>query len=300
VNVQFSVAYSIRTLNATLSKMKVERTRDSINWTTLHDSATPVTTFTDNGLNSTIDNRPIDYRVTVIDSAGASHSVITRIQFQSYQNPVVQIFNIGSLEREKGDNEVAINLTIARTSVNIPIISYKIQYKLSTGDWVDVTTDLAVNAATVTAVHSHTTAEDIDFIIYRVLITDSQVTNYQGIQRTINFHYYSFFGTSTVESYNNVIDVEFEFANAYRILSDSKVRSVANVTASTDEYTWYWYKAADGDLTSCIMDGAAPVLGAFTKQVDITGINSLGANITLRGYRSNAKNAFTNNKLDFS
>jgi len=83
-------------------------------------------------------------------------------------------------------------------------------------------------------------------------------------------------------------------------LVNSKGRTISGVTSTGATYTYYTYPAAFGDLTSIIMDGAAPVIGAFTKLTDTTVINPGGINVLMRVYRSNAVNAFTNNTLAFS
>jgi hypothetical protein len=83
-------------------------------------------------------------------------------------------------------------------------------------------------------------------------------------------------------------------------LQGSRGRSASGLTTSGGQYLYYAYDARHGDLTSIILDGAAPVLGAFQKQPDATVTNAQGAQVTLRVYRSNAPNAFTNNSLAFS
>ena len=83
-------------------------------------------------------------------------------------------------------------------------------------------------------------------------------------------------------------------------LTNNKNRTINGVTASGGKYTYYAYASSAGDLTSIIQDGAAPVLGAFTKLTDISGTNSFGASVTYRVYKSNATDAFTNNSLAFS
>ena len=57
-------------------------------------------------------------------------------------------------------------------------------------------------------------------------------------------------------------------------------------------YTYITYSAAYPDLTSIVLNGAAPVLGAFTKQADISYTNSFGITQTYKVYRSNATGAF--------
>lgn len=83
-------------------------------------------------------------------------------------------------------------------------------------------------------------------------------------------------------------------------LQGSRGRTASGVTATGGNYLYYAYDARHGDLTSIILDGAAPVLGAFRKLGDVATTNATGASVTLRVYRSNATNAFSNNSLAFA
>lgn len=83
-------------------------------------------------------------------------------------------------------------------------------------------------------------------------------------------------------------------------LQGSRGRTASGVTATGGNYLYYAYDARHGDLTSIILDGAAPVLGSFRKLGDVVTTNATGASVTLRVYRSNATNAFTSNTLAFS
>ena len=70
-------------------------------------------------------------------------------------------------------------------------------------------------------------------------------------------------------------------------------------TSSTDNangsnYTYLAYSASYPDLTSIVLNGAAPVLGAFTKQSDVSYTNSYGITQTYKVYKSNATGAFAN------
>ena len=131
-------------------------------------------------------------------------------------------------------------------------------------------------------------------ISYRVQIIDGyQTTNI--VLGTINFYYKNVLGFNSGTSIT-LSDI-LGFTNS--VLSNGKIRTITGVTSGIN-YTYYCYASSAGDLTSCIMDGAAPILGALTKLSDISGVNSYGANVTYRIYRTNASNAFSNNSLAFS
>jgi hypothetical protein len=133
-------------------------------------------------------------------------------------------------------------------------------------------------------------------INYRYIVVDE--LNQTGIANAnVSFLYGNYFGYSSAISLTTVAQIE---ALGNQVLSDNRARTVNGVTAGANLYTYYAYRAGAGDLTSIIQDGAAPVLGAFTKQSDVAGTNLNGASVTYRVYRSNATQAFTNNTLAFS
>ena len=61
---------------------------------------------------------------------------------------------------------------------------------------------------------------------------------------------------------------------------------------SAANYTYIAYSSAYADLSSIILKGAAPVLGAFTKQTDVSYTNAYGITQTYKVYKSNATGAF--------
>jgi hypothetical protein len=83
-------------------------------------------------------------------------------------------------------------------------------------------------------------------------------------------------------------------------LLSSRVRTVNGVTATGGNYTYISYPSTFGDISGIIMDGAAPVLGAFTKLSDVTVTNIYGESVNNIVYKSNSTNAFTNNQLSIT
>lgn len=131
--------------------------------------------------------------------------------------------------------------------------------------------------------------------LYSISATDTR-GNTLTAKITISGQHESYFGYSPNASLNAAQVVALGNAQ----LQGSRARTVAGVTATNGDYFYYAYEAAEGDLTGVILDGAAPILGAFQKLGDVAATNSAGAAVTLRVYRSNAPNAFSNNTLAFS
>ena len=132
-------------------------------------------------------------------------------------------------------------------------------------------------------------------IKYRIQVVDEYTTSLSS-EYTITFRWSSYFGYNT----NTTLTSGQIVALGNEALLTSRVRTVSNVTAGASEYTYISYPASFGDLTNIILDGASPVLGAFTKLSDVSVTNFYGETVSNRVYRSNAVGAFTNNELAFS
>jgi hypothetical protein len=83
-------------------------------------------------------------------------------------------------------------------------------------------------------------------------------------------------------------------------LETVKAKNYTGVTAGSGNYLYYCYPWAYGNLSTIILDGASPILGAFTKLSNVSVTNQFGVTKTYIVYRSNAVNAFNNNSLNFS
>jgi hypothetical protein len=78
-------------------------------------------------------------------------------------------------------------------------------------------------------------------------------------------------------------------------------RNCASENEATENYTYAAYNSAYSDLSSIVLDGAAPILGAFTKVGEFNWVNSFGLLISTTVYRSISKGAFSStNFLNFS
>lgn len=130
---------------------------------------------------------------------------------------------------------------------------------------------------------------------YRLSGTNSQGGSFSADLAIFGAHE-TYLGASTSPSLSPAQIVALGGAQ----LQGDRSRTATGVTTSGGQYLYYAYPAAFGDLMSIILDGAAPVLGAFQKLGDFQVTNNAGAGLTVRLYRSNATNAFTNNSLAFA
>lgn len=104
-----------------------------------------------------------------------------------------------------------------------------------------------------------------------------------------------FYDTSTNPTVNKI---ESEINNAS--FWSSRNKTFTNVTATGGKYTYIAYDASLGEWNNIVMDDAESQIGAFTKLTNMTITNNAGIAIEMIIYKSNAPDAFGNNKLTIS
>jgi len=241
-----------------------------------------------------------NYQLIATDSIGAIVTVGTppsnTVTPALYSEPTTTVATT-RLTRELGDISTLFSGTISQLSQNgVSISTRTLQYSLNNSAWVTISTGTLTN--TISYTHNDSSLINATVIYYRLVIecvtpSGTQIT-YLGVN-PISFLYKSVFGydSSATPSLTTILSM------GNSSLGNTKSKTVV-ATAPSGNYTYYAYRAAAGDLTGIIMDGVTPVLGSFTKQSDIAGVNSFGATVTYRVYKSNAPAAFTNNSLVIS
>lgn len=287
-------SYVINSLNGVVSSVKLEwkRANESV-WQTLTTNSL-LTTYTHSYTDSELNTNAFNYRYTVNDDKGGTATATVNILIAAYVAPSTNINKTDT--KELGNIETVINGTITVNSVNCPILTRTLKVSTNNVDWVDINSP---SNNTVNYTHNDITYLNATTLYYRLTLTDAKQTTNLAIG-TITFVYKSALGYLTVLSGTDQDKLNAILAFGNTSLTNSKSRTINNVTATGGTYTYYIYAASAGNLTSIIQDGAAPVIGAFTKLTDVTGTNSYGADVTYRIYKSNATNAFTNNTLTFN
>jgi hypothetical protein len=84
------------------------------------------------------------------------------------------------------------------------------------------------------------------------------------------------------------------------MFQNTRARTFTGVTAGNDEYTYYLYDAALGNVTNVIQNCALPVFTAFQFLTQVQIVNAAGHSMNIIVLRSNAVRAFTNATLAFS
>jgi hypothetical protein len=146
--------------------------------------------------------------------------------------------------------------------------------------------------------HSLTdTASNANAFNYRYIVSGTMGEANTGILTIApSFFYRNYLGYSP----NTTLTFSQLEALSNSVLSDSKSRTISSVTAGAGNYTYYCYRASQGDLSSIVQDSAYQILGSFTKLTDVVGVNSNGVTVTYRVYKSNSTDAFTNASLAFN
>lgn len=293
-----NLSYVINSLGGVVDSVSLEWRRNNAgDWTELTDDS-DLDTFTHSLTDSNFNTEPFNYRYTVTDDKGGTKTVTLNITPAVYVKPTILNFSAGADERDRGNISSSLSGTISRNSPLVDIIEYKIQYQVDgTGSWHNLGDyePMSASGGPISGTHDDSDLLNSASLSYRVLVTDEyETTTLSG--PTVTFLYRNLLGYSS----NTVLTLEQILTLTRSVLSNSKSRTITNVTAEEGYYTYYAYRAGAGDLTGVIQNGASPVLGAFTKLTDVSGTNSFGASVTYRIYKSNAPQAFTSDNLAFS
>ena len=277
---------------------------------TVLGSITPATaSYTHTLADSTNNTQPFNYQYIITDN----NSAVSTISFDvtpthtpptgTYQYLTTSAkFPTNYTVRERGDNAYDYYSAIVYyTNPNITPTSFSFQYSFNNSTWTTYTTYSIPFGSGTNMTGSISIAGstylNASVIYYRWQVVDSTGT-YTVATGTVNFYHKNMIIYSTASSLS-LSDISAA-TNSTLSFTDGKVRTFSGVTSGAGNYTYYVYSSNAGNLTGVIMDGAAPVLGAFTNQGTLTGTNTYGATVSYIVYRSNATNAFTNNTLAFS
>jgi len=304
VNLNFS--YTINTLGASVSGTTLEWRRGGIGvWTGL-TITTGDTTYnhniddTANRFNTDI----LNYRYTVTDSAGASATATHNVTPQAYAAPTMALSLGGTVispetqtSREKGNVISNPSGSINSNRLLVDITDWTLERQYDGGGYIVLAsgTSLSTSGVTISATLDNTIPTTATTINYRITYVDEYNSGNGGAQSII-FNYFSHWGYNTGTSLTSgqVIALANKNFLASRAMTDT-------FTAALLEYTYYSYPASYGAITSIILDGVTPILGAFTEINSALSVtNSYGESLNYRVYKSNLPGAFTANSVAFS
>jgi hypothetical protein len=305
VDVTFS--YTINTLGAGAASAILEWRRGNTgSWVTLNSDTGDTSYFhyIDDSANR-FNTDVINYRYTVVDTEGASKQVTHDVTPQAYAAPSMSLTLNGSVTspetqniREKGN----VTGGISSGSIDgnnrplVRITDWILERRYDGGSWTTLASDTGLSALSISipSTSDNTIPTSATTVDYRITYTDEYTTGNGGAQ-AITFKYYSFYGYNTSTS-----------------LTSSQIQALANkkflssqvmtdtFTAFELEYTYYSYPSTYDDITSIILDGVTPILGAFIKISKVNVTNSYGESLIYKVYKSNSPGAFTDNEVAFS
>lgn len=117
----------------------------------------------------------------------------------------------------------------------------------------------------------------------------------KSVSLTLSFYDAVYNGISSLSNMSNI-----EIKTLTKQLRNSKSSTFSGITTGANDYFHYLYPKSLGQLTSVIMDGATPVLGAFSMLEEVSFTTDTNLIIQYYHYRSNDRGAFNNNTLAFS
>jgi len=303
INNILNFTFKINSLSSIVNTTRLDWRRNGSGvWVTL--TGTTGTTATGNTFTHSItdtpyNSQPFNYRYVVTDTSGGVSTGTTTITPPIYLSPSISLSSVGLISRDLGNVNTTISATIARNSVNVPLVSYKIQRSVNAGGYIDISTGTtSVSGVTVSYIDNNTGLTNSASIAYRVLAVDGYQTT-TGSASTINFYHRSVLGYSAESSITISDIIGF---TGYTLTNSRPVSGVtiSNVNPGILQYTYYTYNSILGDLVSIKEAGVEEILTAFTKLPNVVGVNQYGATVSYSVYKSNAPGAFINKTLVFS
>jgi hypothetical protein len=306
--VDLNCSFTINSLNSTVSNVKIERRKGlSGNWLEIFNQQSISSIFLaqDSFNHVRFDVDSIFYKLTVTDSAGGVNQETYEFKPNQYIQPNILAPAVGSLQRYKGDSITNYTGNIVKRSNLVPIVSYKFQRKIDSGNWTDLTSyDVTGDPSSVSVSSPETepdnsSVKNANSIAYRIVAFD-EYTQYISSQTelgtlTINFLH----KCGVLYSSSATINVSAIDSAAGMVLQDTKARTITGVSAN-GMYTYYVYKSSAGNLTNIVQDDALSVLSTWVKQSTIESSNINGATVSYAVYRSSVPGAYTNKKLAFT
>ena len=202
-------SHTINSVGASVSSASLEFRRGGVgSWTTLSTSTTTPDSFVHSFTDTNFNTSGMNYRYIVTDSLGASNTGTKTITPASYSAPSISWNLVGNAlsgietntKRERGNVDSQINGTVTRNSVNVDLISYKIQYRVNGGSWTDIgSASIGPGTSSIASTgHNPVANNTANQIQYRIRVVDeyqqylsSQVTS---SVKTINFLFLIFYG----------------------------------------------------------------------------------------------------------
>ena len=304
--VGLTFSYTINSLGASVATASVEFYSGST-WVELTN-----TTGTPSGYTHNIDDSAnrfitttLNYRYTVVDTAGATGQTTHNVARQTYAAPTMVVTLSGNTSspetltsREKGNVISNISGSINSNRSLVDITDWTLERRYDGGSYIVLASgsSLSTQSVNIPSTPDTTIPTSAVSIDYKLSYTD-EYTSGEGGTQSISFKYFSYWGYN-INIVLNSAQIQ-ALVNSNFLTSDDLTWN--NVTAVAGEYTYYVYPSTYSDISSIIKNGIGQDFGAWAKLVpNVTVTNGYGESLAYKVWKSNATQAYSGDNLVFS
>ena len=235
-------------------------------------------------------NDTINYRLTINDSNNQETISLFNVNFSPYIAETITLSAASTALEIGTTTKISLTTVFNNPNSSRPLTSFELQRSLNGAQFA-----FYKKFTDIFSGHVYVESDNINSGTVAYKIVGRNDLNQPVTSNTVTVRYYA-------KSYLGYLDTPLT-ATLIPTLPNGELainghrRTITNVTAESYKYTYYVYPTTT-PLTNVIQNDSAPVLGAFTRQDNIT-IMKNGIPITYSIYKSNAPGAFTGDKLTF-
>ena len=249
-----------------------------------------------------------------IFNAGSSIEALLRTLLITYQEPTISSLTvkIASTSISSADRDVGDSFTCNNSTFNAGVDSPNGDFpenstlQITGADGGTINEAGAANPLSATNAFSYSSTLTINRssangnIIFK-LTTESQTTSdTQTTQKSFPFKWRNYLLATSV-ILDNAVKLQTALDDpTVRIREPFDTNKSWNTTTTTESqnvsnFTYIVYPSSYGALNSILLNGATPIIGAFTELTSQSANNNQSVSQTWRIYKSNAPGAFQNN-----
>lgn len=255
------------------------------------------------------ENTTFEFKLVTTDTQGMTTEAFSQVQFEDWINPTISLIEgNGELFFPVGGNEIdPIYPALAISNIENP----QTYFPITPEDVFSVYRSINGGPFQLVQLNGHL-IYDPPYTIVRcdeTIIPNKQTVRYRAqIILDTNRVVFSNIVELTYASKSYVCSSISEIMTAAAIKSGlpngewalNQERTISNFSAGEGKYTYYIYPFETPLVSISMGEGSSTeIIGAFTRHPNITVTYNSGISVTYSVYRSNAKNAFTNNYLKF-
>ena len=233
-NISLNWTVQINSVGASIDSLLLEFRRGSDSWTTL---TTDINLTTINHNITSVDNRNIDYRLTVTDTKGASKTINITRSVQNYSQPSGSITKAPFQNVIERGVDITVNSSVTRNRQYAIISNVKLQKSINGGVWATVREENGVDLGALINLTEYISSNGNNDaqVKFRILVTDSGNSNNAQIAlTTTDLILPYFFGKSS----SAITPTQGIFTGANKVVANSSGTININFNAN-GEYLWF-------------------------------------------------------------